>query len=80
MGRKLAEGKIWKYFIQLCLAIESLHDKNILHRDIKSKNIFLSQEDDVKLGDLGIAKVLPNENCRAYVTVGTLYYLSPEVC
>lgn len=54
----LAESKIWRFFIEICLGIQYLHAKKILHRDIKTINMFLSQKDQIKIGDLGVAKML----------------------
>ena len=80
MGRLLPETKIWKYFIQMCFGLEYIHNKKILHRDIKSMNVFLAKEEDVRIGDLGVAKVLSNTAAFAHTYVGTPYYLSPELC
>jgi NIMA (never in mitosis gene a)-related kinase 1/4/5 len=55
------------------------HDKKILHRDLKSQNIFCTKKGIVKLGDFGIARVLSNTRSRAKTVVGTPYYLSPEI-
>jgi NIMA (never in mitosis gene a)-related kinase len=52
----------------------------MLHRDLKSQNIFRTKNDILKLGDFGIAKVLNSESQMAHTTVGTPYYLSPEIC
>lgn len=67
-------------------AIDFIHDKNILHRDLKSKNVFLHNPPEgsrypiVKLGDFGIAKVLAHTRDKAKTQIGTPYYLSPEIC
>ncbi|CAG9334660.1 unnamed protein product [Blepharisma stoltei] len=80
MGRMMQEPKIWKFFIQLLIGLEYIHSKKILHRDIKSMNFFLAKEDSIKIGDLGVAKVLSSTVAFAHTMVGTPYYLSPELC
>ena len=73
------ESQILDYFTQICLAIKHIHGKHIIHRDLKSQNIFLTKTGLVKLGDFGIAK---NLNCtwqKAKTMIGTPYYLSPEI-
>ena len=58
-SRLLAEETVLDYFVQLCLAMKHVHDRKVLHRDIKSQNVFLTQNRKVlKLGDFGIARVL----------------------
>ena len=56
------------------------HSKKIIHRDVKSLNLFFDQDDNVLVGDLGIAKVLSPNTMFARTIVGTPYYLSPELC
>ena len=80
MGRPLLESKIWKLFLQICLALEYLHGRRILHRDIKPMNVFLVRNDSIRIGDLGVAKRMGNSSSFAHTTVGTPYYLSPELC
>ena len=57
-----------------------VHDKKILHRDLKTQNIFLSSKGDIKIGDFGIARVLQHTYDCANTAIGTPYYLSPEIC
>ena len=52
------EDRILSWFTQICLAMKHIHDRKILHRDLKSQNIFLTGKNIVKLGDFGIARVL----------------------
>ena len=80
MGRNLSEAKIWKFFIEMSLGLHYLHSFRILHRDIKTINMFLGKDDKVKIGDLGVAKLLNQTNNMAHTIVGTPYYLSPELC
>lgn len=56
-----------------------LHERNILHRDLKTQNIFLTKTNIIKVGDLGIARVLENQNDMASTLIGTPYYMSPEL-
>ena len=78
-GRHFPEDQVIDWFVQLCLAMKHVHDRKILHRDLKSQNIFLTRTGRVKLGDFGIAKVLSGTADNAKTVVGTPYYLSPEI-
>ena len=80
-SRLLAEETVLDYFVQLCLAMKHVHDRKVLHRDIKSQNVFLTQNRRVvKLGDFGIARVLNSTAELARTACGTPYYMSPEIC
>ncbi|XP_073651216.1 serine/threonine-protein kinase Nek5 isoform X4 [Tursiops truncatus] len=80
-GVLLSEDQILSWFVQISLGLKHIHDRKILHRDIKTQNIFLSKNGMVaKLGDFGIARVLNNTMELARTCVGTPYYLSPEIC
>ena len=54
-NKPFTENFIWKLFIQICLGLNYLHSKNILHRDLKTLNILLSKDKEAKLGDFGAA-------------------------
>lgn len=57
----LEEECVWKYFCQAILGLKKLHDNKVIHRDIKSANLFLSKDFEfVKLGDLNVAKITKN--------------------
>ena len=73
------ESYILDIFTQICLALKHIHDKKIIHRDLKSQNIFLTKSGLVKLGDFGIAKNLDYTWDKARTLIGTPYYLSPEM-
>jgi len=75
----LQENIVWKFFIKITLGLADIHKSKILHRDLKSLNIFLKEGNDVRVGDLGVAKVL-NQTFFAKTFIGTPYYLSPEIC
>ena len=55
-----------------------MHDLNIMHRDLKSANVFLNKDITVKLGDMNVSKVA-NKRGLNYTHTGTPYYASPEV-
>ena len=59
--------------------MKHVHDRKILHRDIKGQNIFITKTNILKLGDFGIARVLNKTQDKARTVVGTPYYLSPEI-
>jgi len=72
-------------------ALEYMHSRRVLHRDLKSTNVFVTKLGELKLGDLGtyykpvaaqlgIAKVLESTIASATSVVGTPQYLSPELC
>ncbi|KAK9812795.1 hypothetical protein WJX72_003948 [[Myrmecia] bisecta] len=79
-GKGIAEDRIWKYFLQTLMAIGHIHEHKIIHRDIKTLNLFLDANDNIKVGDLGVARALSNNSIFARTIVGTPYYLSPELC
>ena len=68
------------WFLQIAMALKFLHDKHILHRDLKTANVFLTSKNVVKLGDFGISTVLQNTVACAKTVCGTPYYFSPELC
>jgi NIMA (never in mitosis gene a)-related kinase len=54
----IPELQIWRHFIQICLGVNYLHGKEILHRDLKPLNIFICKDNQLKIGDLGVARKL----------------------
>ena len=77
MQKSFEEIEIWKIFIQMVQGLKSLHDLNILHRDLKSANIFLFNNGLAKIGDLNVSKVA--KKGLGYTQTGTPYYASPEI-
>ena len=78
-GIPLPEGLIWNIFIQITIGLSSIHKIKILHRDLKTLNIFLKKGMKVRIGDFGVAKELGQLNLAKSI-IGTPYYLSPEMC
>ena len=58
LGRPFQDNIIWKIFINICLGIWYLHSKDIIHRDLKTLNIFMYKDSVAKVGDLGCAMKL----------------------
>eukprot|EP00929_Paragymnodinium_shiwhaense_P119865 TRINITY_DN91777_c0_g1_i1.p1 TRINITY_DN91777_c0_g1~~TRINITY_DN91777_c0_g1_i1.p1 ORF type:complete len:383 (+),score=70.98 TRINITY_DN91777_c0_g1_i1:189-1337(+) len=78
--QSLSERTIMRWFTEAALALKYMHDKHVLHRDLKSQNLFLTSSDRLRVGDFGISKVLENTAAFARTAIGTPYYLSPEIC
>jgi NIMA (never in mitosis gene a)-related kinase len=78
-GIGFEERVIWKYFSQMCQAMQHLREKRIMHRDLKPANIFLTLDGRVKVGDLGLSRELSEHTVQAHSKVGTPLYMSPEV-
>ena len=77
--QRFEENSIWNYFIQIISGLKSLHDKKIIHRDLKSANIFLIKENNqCKIGDLNVSKVMKEKFLQS-PQIGTPTYSSPEI-
>ena len=75
-----SENEIINIFYGICKGLKYLHKNKIIHRDLKTMNIFLTKNNHIKIGDFGVSKILTNNNIYVYTNVGTSYYLSPEIC
>ncbi|XP_017552204.1 serine/threonine-protein kinase Nek3 isoform X1 [Pygocentrus nattereri] len=78
-GCLFSQDVILTWFSQMCLGAKHIHDKRVLHRDLKSKNVFLTENGTIKLGDFGSACTLNSARAYAQTYVGTPYYVSPEI-
>lgn len=79
-GKTFSEERVLRWLTEATLALKYLHDKHVLHRDLKSQNLFLTSQDRLRIGDFGISKVLESTGAFARTAIGTPYYLSPEIC
>ncbi|CAD8202455.1 unnamed protein product [Paramecium pentaurelia] len=76
----IQESEIWNILTQITLGVKILHENGILHRDLKSANVFVSQTPKgniYKIGDMNISKVTHGANAKTQT--GTPYYAAPEV-
>ena len=85
-NQPLEEDLVLRYLVQVTQALIYIHSRGILHRDVKTANVFLNKSGIIKLGDFGIARILEDRGeasisartCRT--PVGTPLYMSPELC
>ena len=76
-GRPLSEDFIWQVIVSIAQGLKSLHDLSIMHRDLKTANVFLFKDSQIKIGDMNVAKVM--QDGMLNTQTGTPYYASPEV-
>ena len=77
--RKLPEKTAKFLFRQIILGIRHIHSKNIVHRDIKLENILIDLNNNIKICDFGIGKVLKSSDELLYDKCGTPMYMAPEI-
>ena len=73
------EAVLLAWFAQLALALHYCHHKRMMHRDLKSENVYLTGDDEVRLGDFGVARQLGTNSVIARTVAGTYITMSPEV-
>ena len=74
---KFEESRIRKWIVQMCAAMNYLHEQDYIHRDIKPTNVFFTADDNVRLGDFGLSRRCEEAGRRT--VVGTPYYFAPEL-
>jgi NIMA (never in mitosis gene a)-related kinase len=61
----------------MLMGLKALHDRKVLHRDLKSANAFVCLNGDVKIGDMNVSKIM--RTALTYTQTGTPYFASPEI-
>ena len=77
--KRLTEPEVRFFMLQILGATKYMHDKRVIHRDLKLGNLFLDSKMNVKLGDFGLAALLVDDNERKRTICGTPNYIAPEV-
>lgn len=72
--KNIHEEDIWKVVLQIIRGLQALHSKGIIHRDLKSANIFMFKNGVVKIGDMNVAKITKGKNKFCRTQTGTPYY------
>ena len=73
------EIDLWKIASEILSGLDYLHSKNIIHRDIKCLNLFITKDNHIKIGDLGVSTIISGIDNLHYTRVGTPLYISPEL-
>lgn len=77
--KRVSEPEVRYFLVQVIGAVKYLHSRRVIHRDLKLGNIFFDPDMNLKLGDFGLASVLPSTESRKYTICGTPNYIAPEV-
>jgi serine/threonine protein kinase len=78
-NKLIEKDKIFGFILDICEGLKEIHSKNLIHRDLKPDNLFLTNDLKVKIGDFGIAKQLNNPDEYAKTCFGSLLYMAPEM-
>ncbi|KAK7200227.1 serine/threonine-protein kinase Nek [Novymonas esmeraldas] len=79
-GHPFPTDVLLEWMAELLCGLSHIHSNRILHRDLKTSNIFVTSKNHLKLGDFGVCKILSNPNAKAESMIGTPLYFAPEVC
>ena len=78
-GNRLKEDELREVVSCCLLGLSYLHNRNVMHRDIKPDNLFISESGVIKLGDFGLAVQLEHSCSKRNNVCGTSMYVAPEV-
>ncbi|KAM0682180.1 Cell cycle serine/threonine-protein kinase cdc5/MSD2, partial [Mitosporidium daphniae] len=77
--KTLSENEVQQYVWMILAALDYLHSRRIIHRDLKLGNLFLNLENEIKVGDFGLATTLDQLTDRKKTICGTPNYIAPEI-
>ena len=77
--RTLNERVAKTYICEIIIAIEYLHDHNVIYRDLKPENVLIDSTGHLKLADFGLSKRTEGNTYSSTSFVGTPAYLSPDI-
>lgn len=77
VNERFTENGIWDILLQCAIALEYFHKLNIIHLDLKPENVFITDENMLKIGDFGLSTV--EGNSPSLHSEGDKYYMAPEV-
>ena len=78
-GNRFKEEDAKKYAAEVLLALENMHDRYIIYRDLKPENVMLDDNGHIKITDFGLAKENVKKDDRNNEFCGTICYLAPEM-
>ena len=78
-SKHFSESDLWKISSEILTGLDYLHSHNIIHRDIKCLNLFITKDRHIKIGDLGVSAFSSSGDNLHYTRVGTPLYISPEL-
>jgi len=78
-NKLIEKDLVYHIILDICKGLKEIHNKKLIHRDLKPDNLFLTKDLKVKIGDFGIAKELNNSNEYAKTQAGTMLYMAPEI-
>ncbi|CAD8053242.1 unnamed protein product [Paramecium sonneborni] len=77
-NRGYTQKVVEQWLVQLIMGLAFIHENNVIHRDLKSSNILIKDDGQLKIADFGVAKILKEDNMAKTIT-GSPFYLSPEI-